>query len=285
MPITLRPPVPHDAEPLSRICYRAFCAIADAHHFPHDFTSSDETLGLMHFVLNKPDVHGVVAEQDGQPLGSAFLWENGTIHGIGPVTVDPDQQNGSVGRRMMEDLLHRAEQNRVAGVRLVQAAYHGRSLALYAKLGFAVRESLACLQGAPLNITIPGRTVRTATEADLAACNGLCCHVHGHDRADELRGGFNEGTALVVEHDGRITGYTTGLGFVGHAVGRANDDVKALIGAASTFRGPGFLLPTHNAELFRWCLHHRLRIVQPMTLMSIGLYQQPTGAFMPSILY
>jgi hypothetical protein len=39
-----------------------------------------------------------------------------------------------------------------------------------------------------------------------------------------------------------------------------------------------------NAELFRWCLEHRLRVVQPLTLMSIGLYIQPSGAFLPSIL-
>ena len=28
-----------------------------------------------------------------------------------------------------------------------------------------------------------------------------------------------------------------------------------------------------------------IRIVQPMTLMSIGLYNEPQGAFLPSIVY
>jgi hypothetical protein len=28
-----------------------------------------------------------------------------------------------------------------------------------------------------------------------------------------------------------------------------------------------------------------LRVVQPMTLMSVGLYNEPRGAFMPSVLY
>jgi hypothetical protein len=37
--------------------------------------------------------------------------------------------------------------------------------------------------------------------------------------------------------------------------------------------------------VFRWCLEHGLRIVQPMTLMSIGLYNEPQGAFLPSIVY
>jgi hypothetical protein len=61
--------------------------------------------------------------------------------------------------------------------------------------------------------------------------------------------------------------------------------LKALIGAAKSFVGPGFLLPTRNAELFRWCLANGLRVTQPMTLMSLGLYSEPAGTFLPSITY
>ena len=68
-------------------------------------------------------------------------------------------------------------------------------------------------------------------------------------------------------------------------MGKSNEDLKVLIGAAEAFAGPGLLLPTRNGELFRWCLQHGLRIVQPMTLMSFGLYTQPSGAFLPSILF
>lgn len=65
----------------------------------------------------------------------------------------------------------------------------------------------------------------------------------------------------------------------------ANEDLKALIAAAPEFAGPGFLVPTRNGELFRWCLAHGLRMAHPMTLMSVGLYNEPTGGFLPSILY
>jgi hypothetical protein len=71
----------------------------------------------------------------------------------------------------------------------------------------------------------------------------------------------------------------------GYAVGESNEDLKALIGAAEAYDGPGFLVPMRNGELFRWCLQHGLRMVQPMTLMSLGLYNQPSGAFLPLILY
>ena len=89
----------------------------------------------------------------------------------------------------------------------------------------------------------------------------------------------------MVENNGRITGYATEIGFLGHAVGETTDDLKALIAAAPSFSGPGFLLPMRNAELFRWCLEQGLRVVQPMTLMSVGPYPEPQGAFLPSVLY
>ena len=65
----------------------------------------------------------------------------------------------------------------------------------------------------------------------------------------------------------------------------SNAELQALIGAAEEFAGPGLLLPTRNTELFRWCLHHGLRVIQPLTLMSLGLYNEPAGAFLPSILF
>jgi len=150
---------------------------------------------------------------------------------------------------------------------------------LYAKLGYDVREHLACMQGKPLGVSIQGHVVRPATEADLDSCNRLCRNVHGHDRAGELKDALAKGAATVVEHDGRISGYATVIGFFGHAVGETNKDLKALIGAAGEFAGPGLLLPTRNSELFRWCLTNGLRIAQPMTLMSKGLYNEHPERF------
>jgi hypothetical protein len=226
-----------------------------------------------------------VAERDGAVVGSNHLWENGVIAGVGPITVVLHQRIDGVGRSLMEAVLERALQRRFAGVRLVQAAYHCRSLSLYTKLGFDVREPLLTIQGAPLNVRLPGRTVRPASERDVAACDRLCQSVHGHERSAELLDAIHQETATVVEHNGSITGYATQIGFFGHAVASSDDDLQALIGAAPAFAGPGFLLPTRNAALVRWCLSHGLRIVQPMTLMSLGLYNEPAGAFLPSILY
>jgi len=283
--LRLRGGRPEDAEDCGSICYGAFKAIAEGHNFPPDFPSPEIAGGLLASLLAREDVYSVVAEADGRVVGSNFLWENGTIAGVGPITIDPNAQNAAVGRRLMEDVLRRAEERNIAGVRLVQAAYHNRSLSLYTKLGFDVREPLSNLQGPAIGERVPGYAVRPAKEEDLGACDALALRVHGHDRGSELLEAIGQGNANVVEHDGRITGYTTGVGFFGHTVGESNEDLKALIGAAPGFPGPGFLLPTRNGEVLRWCLERGLRIVQPMTLMSLGLYNEPAGAFTPSILY
>jgi predicted N-acetyltransferase YhbS len=285
MELKLRSGTPEDAESCGRICYNAFKTISEAHGFTPDFPAPEVAIDLLKWMLTHPQFHSVVAEIDGRIVGSNFLDERNTIAGVGPITVDPTVQNHAIGRRLMDAVHERATERNFAGIRLIQAGFHTRSLSLYAKLGYDVREHLACMQGNALGSSIEGHAVRSATQADVESCNRLCRQVHGHDRGRELRDALERGSATVVEHDGQITGYAAIIGFFGHAVGDTNRDLKALIGAAEEFAGPGFLLPTRNGELFRWCLNNGLRVVQPMTLMSKGLYNDPAGAFLPSILY
>jgi hypothetical protein len=150
-------------------------------------------------------------------------------------------------------------------------------------LGFDVREPLSFFQGPPIREAVPGCEVHPATAEDLTACDDLCEVVHGFSRHFELARGVERGAATVVEREGRITGYASEVAFWGHGVAETDDDLKALIAAAPSFGGPGFLVPARNAGLLRWCLARGLRIVQPMTLMTFGWYQEPTGAYFPSV--
>jgi predicted N-acetyltransferase YhbS len=285
MKLNLRPATREDAPVLGQINYDAFKAIADAHNFPSDFPSVEYAIGTVTSLASTPGIYSVLAEADGKIAGSNFMDERNPIAGIGPISVDPSVQNQSIGRHLMDNVLERVRAGNFAGVRLVQAAYHNRSLCLYTKLGFETREPLSVMQGKPLNLKLPGYDVRRATEADLDACNRLCTRVHGHHRGGELLDAIRQGGATVVERLGRITGYATVIAFFGHAVGESNDDLRALIGAAPVLLGPGILVPTRNGELFRWCMSNGLRLVQQLTLMTIGLYNEPSGAYLPSIIY
>ena len=284
-PLVIRRASPADAEICGKICFQAFTALANHHKFDQDYPNAEVPIGILSMMFSHPGFFCVVAEQDGKIVGSNCLDERIPVAGVGPITIDPAAQNRAAGRQLMQAVMARAAERKSAGIRLVQAAYHNRSLSLYAKLGFVVREPLSCMQGEAIHKKPPGYRVRSAQAEDLAACNGLCLRVHGHERGGELNDALQQGSAMVAESDGRITAYASSVAFFGHAVGETTEDVKALIAAATAFQGPGILVPTRNAALFRWCLENGLRVVQPMTLMTIGLYNEPAGAYLPSILF
>ena len=173
MEVELRPGRSGDAEVCGRICYDAFGAIAAEHNFPTDFPTPRVGLDVASAMLEHPQIYSVVAEIDGEVVGSNFLDERPPVVGVGPVSVDPAAQNRGV--------------------------------------------------------------------------------------------------------------YATDLGFTGHAVGESNDDLKALICSATAFHGSGILVPTTNTDLFRWCLERGLRVVHVMTLMTVGPYTTPRGAYLPSV--
>ena len=161
-PTIIRAATPEDADSCGRIFYDAFESIATRHNHPVEAGSPEFTRFLVGQMLENRGYTGLVAERDGEVLGNAFIDERSLIAGIGPVSVDPGAQDAGVGRALMEAALERERSRQAAGVRLVQTAYHYRSLALYLKLGFAVRETLSVVAGTPPAQSFPGLSVRIA---------------------------------------------------------------------------------------------------------------------------
>lgn len=283
--VVVRAAKPEDSSACGQICYDAFSKLNTRHGFPCDFPDPQVCAGLLSMLFSSPGFFCVVAESGGRIVGSNCLDERSMIAGIGPITIDPETQNRGVGRKLMQVVMDRARERRPAGMRLVQAAFHNRSLSLYTSLGFDVREPLSCIQGRPKDQNVPGCVVRPAQPRDLQACNVLSRRVHGFDRSAELADGIHQNTACVVERAGRITGYASNLAFFGHATAESNLDLQALIASAESFGGSGILVPARNSALLRWCLANGLQVIQPMNLMSIGLYNEPAGAWLPSVMF
>ncbi|MFZ0520756.1 MAG: GNAT family N-acetyltransferase [Candidatus Acidiferrales bacterium] len=283
--VVVRSARPDDSSVCGQICYEAFSKLSAKHGFPCDFPGPEAATGALSMMFSNPDFYCVVAESGGRIVGSNCLDERSLIAGIGPITVESGAQNVGVGRKLMQVVMDRARERHPAGMRLVQAAYHNRSLSLYTTLGFDVREPLSCVQGRTIERNVPGCLVRPAQPSDLEACNALSRRVHGFDRGAELANGIQRKSACVVERAGGITGYATVLALFGHAAAESNLDMQALIASAESFGGPGILVPSRNSALLRWCLKNGLQVIQPMTLMSIGLYNDPSGAWLPSILF
>lgn len=282
----LRRACPEDAAVCGTICWDAFNTVADQHNAPRELPPDPKAaIGLLKMMFSHPRFYCLVAELGGRVLGSNCLDERGPISGVGPITVDPAVQNAGIGRRLMESVLERCREEGFLGCRLLQAGYEMRSLSLYTRLGFIERETVVRMHGPPINRIMPGYSFRQATTADVVSCNALCLGVHGHDRAGELADAIAHGQVTVAENGGRLCGYTTGLNYFGHTVAENNRDLMAILAQAASLDGTGIMVPVRNHEVFRWCLDHGLRSLHLNTLMTIGLYNEPQGAWLPSILY
>jgi GNAT superfamily N-acetyltransferase len=287
MTAKIRPAITADAEACGRIIFEAFKGIAEKHGFPPDFPSVDAATQFATIFIADPAIYGVVAEMEGRVVGSNFLTEGDPIWGVGPITVEPSVQGGGIGRLLMEAVVERARD--AIGVRLVQDAFNTRSIAIYALLGFDVKEPLLLIRGTPRSKPSSEFAVRPMTDEDVSACTKLCMAVHGIERTHELRDALRLFTPFVVEHEGRITGYLSAATFwqMNHGIAETEQDMKELIaGAASMSSEPvSFLLPTRQASFFRWCLKEGLKVLKPTTLMTMGTYQEPRGCYFPSVLY
>jgi predicted N-acetyltransferase YhbS len=185
--MTIRPVAPADAPEVGHTLYHAFCGIADQHNFPHDFPSAEVAAQMAQMCIHNPDLEGFVAQSDdGEFLGSNFLWRQNAILGVGPISVNPQAQAKGVGRALMRAVIEAGCD--APGIRLVQDAFNTASLSLYASEGFEVVEPLVLVQGTPISQTItPGTEVRPLEANDYGPCNELCKRVHGFSRGAELQ--------------------------------------------------------------------------------------------------
>lgn len=273
-----------DAEACGRVAYAAHRDVSLRHGFPPEHASLDFSIGLMKNKISDPSTYGLVAEKGDTIVGSVFLntFPSTPVIAIGPLSVNPGS-GGSIGKELMHAALLQAQKEGFERIRLVQSPAHLRSLALYLKFGFAVREPLVLMQ-LPHPKAV-NADVRPATCADVPACNDLCVQVHGFRREFELISGIRQRTASVIEHNGEIVAYSNDLGFRGHAVARGEGDLYALIMASPNISEPGVFVPTRQSWLMKALLDRGARALWPATLMTLGPYQEPDGAFLPSIAF
>ena len=288
MSVEIREMRPEDVETCGRICHEAFKDIAGRHNFRPDFPTPESAIQLTEALFSSPQVYSVVAESDGRVVGSNHLWEYDEIRAVGPITVDTRAQAKGAGRKLMESVVERGQSGR--GVRLVQDAFNAASLSLYASLGFDVKEPLVLIEGALKGELPAGTEVRAIREEDFDECAELCRRVHGFERTNELKNTPPFLTSFVAVRDGRVTAYASAPHFwaLNHAVAESEEDMRALLTGAGNLSGEqplSLLLPTRQTDLFRWCLKNGMRVLKPMTLMTMGDYHEPRGCYLPSVGY
>ncbi|HUG23614.1 GNAT family N-acetyltransferase [Piscinibacter sp.] len=163
---------------------------------------------------------GLVAERDGQVVGTGLRWRWGPRHAtVGLIVVAPACQGRRIGHRLMTALLEGLEQHTV----LLHATAEGRGL--YERLGFErigeVRQHQGTALPTPPIALDSGWRLRPATESSLPTLRALDADARGMPRdalIDEL---FREAESTVVlDHDDHACGFAMLRRFGrGHAIG------------------------------------------------------------------
>lgn len=285
--VQLRPVKKEDLTEIGRIVFSAFQSISSRHAFPLDFPTPEAAAQFAQLFGNHPQIWGVAAEENGRIIGSNFLTERNIIRGVGPITVDPGYQSKGIGRRLMQAVLERGKDAR--GIRLVQDAFNTASMFLYTSLGFQIREPLYLIKGKPEGAPAINTEVRPLTVKDVDACATLCRRAHGFDRSGELRDAIQWFGSLGAWRHGQLVAYASAptLWPLNHGVAETEDDLKTLLVHAGRLNKEPImmLVPLRQTDFFRWCLGAGMRAVKPMTLMTIGDYQDARTPYYPSVEY
>ena len=124
---------------------------------------------------------------------------------------------------------------------------------------------------------------------ELARANELAIAVHGYSRNGAVRDALGTLRPFVAERGGDLVAYVTTASFypASHGVARTDEDLLGLLlGAAAQIDEPlDLLVPIRQVQVYRRMLSWGLRTIKPITLMALGDYREPRGAWLPSILY
>ncbi|GJL77831.1 MAG: N-acetyltransferase [Nitrospinaceae bacterium] len=288
MKIEIRQATPADAETCGRIIYESFKGVSDRHGFPCDFPSVKTATQITSMFIMNGSVFSLVAEMDGSVVGCNFLHEGHPIRSVGPLAVDPDLQNRGIGRLLMGKTMDRAKNS--MGIRLIQETSNTEAISLYTSLGFDVKDSLLLIEGKPKNpVFTQGFNVKPLTIREVKRCAKICAEVFGFERTQEIETAVKYFSPFGVIRGNDLTAYASSMTsrMTNHCVAKTDEDMKALILGIGklTSESFSFLLPVRHSDLFRWCLKEGFRVLKPLTIMSLGHYDEPQGVYFPSAVF
>ena len=107
----------------------------------------------------------------------------------------------------MTTMLERSQN--ASGIRLLQHPFNPLSLALYASLGFEVKEPIMFVTGQTRSHVSNGYVVRRMETGDVEACADLCERVHGFSRTNELHDALQMFKPFVTLRSDRIVAYAS----------------------------------------------------------------------------
>lgn len=228
---------------------------------------------------------GVVAEHEGELLGTAIFWRWGHDYAsLGLVIVADQAQGKGIGKQLMQTMLQKLEGFNVR----LHATAMGKPL--YEKLGFVATGFIEQHQCRELGEVIPlapeqGQLLRPASQKDVGLMTELDQQAHGQYRP-ALIASLVEGAerTLLLEEQGVVVGFAClrrfGHGYaVGPVICRDLDRAKVLVTALlAGLQGEFVRIDTDNeCGLGDWLNTLGLPQVDAPVTMYKGTPWQPAG--------
>ncbi|MFP1735695.1 GNAT family N-acetyltransferase [Lonsdalea quercina] len=217
MDIMLRPMTQADASAGYRLTQQL--------HWPHRVEDWQEALRLG---------EGMVAECDGQVVGTALSWRWGAEWAtLGLIVVEDKFQGRGIGRLLLE------QQMAALGDRQLRLHATVAGLPLYQSLGFRAigktqQFQTPCLQAAPRVHSSAGQRLRLAREGDLPVLIEQDRQANGLMRSTLVSYLFHHAELWILEEDDRIVGWGASRRFgrgwtVGPVIARRLPDALRIV--------------------------------------------------------
>jgi ribosomal protein S18 acetylase RimI-like enzyme len=193
------------------------------------------------FVVGHPSCRAVVAEVDGEIVGTGVTTVNGPVAWIGTIWVAPAWRRGGLGTALTGATIEEAEAASARTLLLV-ATEAGRPL--YEGLGFEVQSWYVTLEapgvGAAPAATMGPPRLRAFDTADLASMASLDRAATGEDRGHLLSAFASPASARVLDGRDGIAGFVVRAPWGGGAtIAPAASDAAAILQARRVAAGPG----------------------------------------------
>jgi predicted N-acetyltransferase YhbS len=201
---------------------------------------------VLDFYVDQPRIYPLLAEADGQIIGTAVATKNGSVGWVGLVFVTPAWRGHGLGRELTRatvDVLHDS------GCRTVLLAASGLGKPVYDRLGFVDDGDYVELTGPTLAVPpAADPVIRPLRSADLAAVSALDRLASGEDRAHLIS---PDASGWIAERQGAVHGYALWArpwSFGPTIADNAADGALLLDLLRARARGPevGILVPTAN---------------------------------------
>ena len=179
----------------------------------------------------------IVAEANGEIVGTGVGTANGLVGWIGTIFIAPDRRGQGLGRAITQEIIDRLES---AGCRSLVLVATNEGRRLYERMGFEVQTQYRILQAIGLPPVDLDDGVRPFEAADLPAIEQLDREGTGEDRAHAIRrlaGG--ETTRVTAGDAGSIDGFVIRAPWGGGAtIARSADAALRILTARRRAAGP-----------------------------------------------